>query len=245
MNRTNLFGILLEFDPGRTSAILKANPMRDWCQCDSCMNGRIASQRFAPAGVAERLSELGIDAARAFHREPRTDATARGDWYWSVAYWPIVGKVDSPGRAKISRDAFIELGPEFSTSVSAWRVLEEENLAGMQDLLFLKVFTRIPWIPGEVGELRYVNKCMPCPKCGHDWRWTAYVKGKSRIPVWYESPDLKAALRLSKTRVFASFCLECGDLDYKIVSDRPPFRKKTLEERLEQKRLNRLWRSMV
>lgn len=236
METVHLAGIKLELDRERTSELLAANSNGDWCQCDRCTNKRVATRHFLPEEVVDLLSIIGIDADHAFHREGKRRREDKLGWYRTVAYWPICGILDG-GRdsVELAPGILLAVGPTFSQADSAPRILEDTGLDTESNLLFLKIEMLIPWIVDDLCELRYENHCPPCRKCGPSWRWTAYLKRGSRLPEWYGMPEMAAAFRRPKTRVLVSICLDCGDLTFEAVPDRPPFRRKSQAAMLEKR----------
>lgn len=249
METIEIYGLTFLLDRERTTAILEANDWRDWCQCDGCTNSRVTNRHFLPLEVVEKLERVGIDAHHPFHREGKRGSPKDAGKIWSVAYWPIIGKVlGETRRVELSPDLILRIEGSFTTSYSARLILEDTSIDREENLLFLKVEFAIPWIVDELCELRYESHRPPCPSCSHTWRWTAYLKRNSRVPAWYERPEMEAAFRRPKTRVLVEICLDCGALTYVVVPDKPPFRRKSVaakEERRRRKLLEKARRIMA
>lgn len=243
MESINLGGIRLKFDRERTSNLLADNSNRDWCQCDGCTNIRVNCQRLIPREAVELLRNIEINAAEAFHREHGRDIKKRPGWYWAVSYWPIYGKVDdAQGAVELAPGIRLEVGPSFSQEEYAYQVLEHTGLTDQPDLLFVKLRAQIPNIISELGELRYEDHCLPCRKCHCTWRWKAYLKRGSRLPEWYGIPELASAFRQPRSRVLVAICLDCGDLTYEVVPDKPPFRRTSEASKAETEKFSRLFK---
>ncbi|HLK16275.1 MAG TPA: hypothetical protein VKT78_15825 [Fimbriimonadaceae bacterium] len=58
------------------------------------------------------------------------------------------------------------------------------------------------------------------------WRETGYLKRRSLIPEWRGVSEHTQVPRLRKSRVYVEFCSQCGRMEYRVVDDKPPFRRR-------------------
>jgi hypothetical protein len=245
MKRVEFGGVVVEVDEKRTSSLYEDR--YDGCQCDGCTNARVTRVDATPPRQVEIITALGLDyqnpylsasERRPHHRRP---GYSRRNSCW-VAYGTIIGAESTP---QVSFDRWNWIWTDSSRSRAGLAV---ENLVHMKldsaGLIYIVASNSIPRLYLEVCGFRSERGVQACPRCNSHWRETGYLKRTSRIPDWYGVPELRGVLRNGKQRVYVEFCSECGRMEHRLVDDKPPFRRKSLKGRDQQRIQRRILRAI-
>lgn len=230
MKSLTILGTRVEIDEERTGELYEGGSSDlDWCQCDGCTNARMQRLHSAPAEQSRLLREMGLDPALPYlsratwQRSPRSRRHTQRLCCW-FAYGRIV---DAECTEVLRFDRFNSMW------VDSRRALLDRRIEGMEwnrptdpGFIYVVTFNRLPRLYGEVCGFRSERAPNPCPECGFMWRETGYLKRRSLIPEWRGVPELLEVLRLREGRVYVEFCSRCGRMEYRIVDDRPPFRRR-------------------
>ena len=224
-------GVSVQIDVERTVALYdpRLNPWRPFgCECDFCTNTQITSGRFIPPAQIDLIRECGIDPERPFYNGFSSEQPRVPHWTRRLAYWRLYGEFDGAEPTPFLRLApghRLWIGKHWSSVRPPSRWNSNVDLADPQ-LLYLFASNALPWLYREVREFRSEYVGEGCPKCGMQWRETGYLHRQSKIPCWYNRPDLRRILIKREQRVWVEFCVRCGRLEAESVDRKRPFRRR-------------------
>jgi hypothetical protein len=232
MLKSEFYGATFEVNEKATEELYRCGI--DWCQCEGCTTARIARKDSTPPFQAQFLASLGLDPHTPYmnswvpgRRRKEVPGFGRRNLCW-IACGKLavlrtdVLRVDRYNTMWLSSDV-----EDLAKSVQGWSPDKKYE----KDLIYIFASNLVPLLYNEVASYRTDYVTDQCNACRSRWRETGYLKRHSRIPEWKQNEEMRVANRDRKKRVYVLFCSQCGEMEFRIVDRKKPFRvKNTLYE---------------